>query len=130
MFQRPHDGFLLASIKLICSSSHGFKSAVKVKVKVILRLTVCQSVHLGVEPTLGLVTRCCFPLECLQQCPMRKIYDSWVYALLFKKVLTTVLRKARKHSTFYKANSQKPKAKLNYSGRNPNGNYMYRMISQ
>jgi hypothetical protein len=35
----------------------------KVKVKVILRLTVCQSVRLGVEPTLGLVTRCCFPLE-------------------------------------------------------------------
>jgi hypothetical protein len=36
---------------------------VKVKVKVILQLTVCQSVRLGVEPTLELVTRCCFPLE-------------------------------------------------------------------
>jgi hypothetical protein len=36
---------------------------VKVKVKVILRLTVCQSGRLGVEPTLGLVTRFCFPLE-------------------------------------------------------------------
>jgi hypothetical protein len=36
---------------------------VRVRVRVTLRLTVCQSVRLGVEPTLGLVTRCCFPLE-------------------------------------------------------------------
>jgi hypothetical protein len=31
---------------------------VEVKVKVILRLTVSQSVSLGTEPHLGLVTRC------------------------------------------------------------------------
>jgi hypothetical protein len=29
-----------------------------VRVRVTLKLTVCQSVRLGVEPTLGLVTRC------------------------------------------------------------------------
>jgi hypothetical protein len=33
------------------------------RVRVTLQLTVCQSVRLVVEPTLGLVTRCCFPLE-------------------------------------------------------------------
>jgi hypothetical protein len=31
--------------------------------RVTLRLTVCQSVRLGVQPTLGLTTRCYFPLE-------------------------------------------------------------------
>jgi hypothetical protein len=36
---------------------------VRVRVIVTLRLTVCQSVRLGVEPTLGLTTRCYFPLE-------------------------------------------------------------------
>jgi hypothetical protein len=36
-----------------------------VRVRVILRLTVCQSVRPGVEPTLGLTTRCYFPLEVL-----------------------------------------------------------------
>jgi hypothetical protein len=34
-----------------------------VRVRVTLRLTVCQSVRLGIEPTLRLVTRCCFRLE-------------------------------------------------------------------
>jgi hypothetical protein len=34
-----------------------------VRVRVTLRLTVCQSARLGVEPTLGLTTRCYFPLE-------------------------------------------------------------------
>jgi hypothetical protein len=36
---------------------------VRVRVRVTLRLTVCQSVRLGVEPTLGLTTRCYFHLE-------------------------------------------------------------------
>jgi hypothetical protein len=35
----------------------------RVRVRVTLRLTVCQSVRLGVEPTLGLTTKCYFPLE-------------------------------------------------------------------
>jgi hypothetical protein len=35
---------------------------VSVRVRVTLQLTACQSVHLGLEPTLGLATRC-FPLE-------------------------------------------------------------------
>jgi hypothetical protein len=35
----------------------------RVRVRVTLRLTVCQSVRLGVEPTLGLTTRRYFPLE-------------------------------------------------------------------
>jgi hypothetical protein len=39
------------------------KASAPDRVRVILRLTVCQSVRLGVEPNLGLVTRCCFPLE-------------------------------------------------------------------
>jgi hypothetical protein len=43
--------------KLICIIS------LTVRVRVTLRLTVCQSVSLGVEPTLGLTTRCYFPLE-------------------------------------------------------------------
>jgi hypothetical protein len=38
-------------------------SNIRVRVRVTLRLTVCQSVRLGVEPTLGLTTRCYFPLE-------------------------------------------------------------------
>jgi hypothetical protein len=37
----------------------------KVKVKVTLRLTVCQSVSLGVEPNLGLLTRDFLPPKLL-----------------------------------------------------------------
>jgi hypothetical protein len=47
----------------VCAETLAILVWVKVKVKVILRMTVCQSVRLGVEPTLGVVTRCCFPLE-------------------------------------------------------------------
>jgi hypothetical protein len=43
-------------------------SATKVKVKVTLRLTVSQSVCLGVEPRLGLMTRCFFLFE--SYCPV------------------------------------------------------------
>jgi hypothetical protein len=38
-------------------------SSLKARVRVTLLLTVCLSVRLGVEPTLGLTTRCYFPLE-------------------------------------------------------------------
>jgi hypothetical protein len=39
--------------QVIASNSH-----TRVRVRVASQLTVCQSVRLGVEPTLGLVTRC------------------------------------------------------------------------
>jgi hypothetical protein len=48
---------------LPASSIHLFSQTGPCRVRVTLRLTVCQSVRLGVEPTLGLTTRCCFPLE-------------------------------------------------------------------
>jgi hypothetical protein len=47
----------------------------QVKVKVTLRLTVSQSVRLGVEPTLGLLTRWCFPVECGARVIMRRTLD-------------------------------------------------------
>jgi hypothetical protein len=47
----------------------------RVRVRVTLRLTVYQSVHLGVEPTLGLTTRCYFPLEVWCFWGLRSRYD-------------------------------------------------------
>jgi hypothetical protein len=61
----------------MCASLCTALWSVRVRIRVTLQLIVCQSVRLGVEPTLGLTTRCYFLLEvwCL------KFFSFWAPSL-------------------------------------------------
>jgi hypothetical protein len=70
---KPLTAVLFPSSLLQPRVSHCFSGLVKVKAT--LRLTVSQSVCLGVEPRLGLMTRCFFLLE--SYCPVHVGRPLW-----------------------------------------------------
>jgi hypothetical protein len=55
--------FQVFGSEMCCVVSVGLPLPVRVRVRVTLRFTACQSVCLGIEATLGLMTTCYFPLE-------------------------------------------------------------------
>jgi hypothetical protein len=60
-FYNPH--LYIGNAEEISATRFRSGSALQVRVRVTLRLTISQSVCLGIEPNLGQLTRVCFLLE-------------------------------------------------------------------